>query len=167
MKNRNNREISRKIPDSLSKQILNDNEPLFTAYGCVLLERDTGTDFVYTAVNLENGRRKIISRQKTPLTTSKVDEMAEKIRLSKITGAGKFEADRPFGSKIALTKCREMLKTIFEEILPEHGYAVRKEQIELAEHILTALDRRSVSLAEAEVGTGKTLASARKETQLS
>jgi ATP-dependent DNA helicase DinG len=45
---------------------------------------------------------------------------------------------------------------VFTEILPQYGYAVRGEQIALAEEILQALHSRKTILAEAEVGTGKT-----------
>ena len=152
------REISRIIPDNLPNALFNGGEPIFTAYGCVMLELDTGSEFIYTAVNIETKKRALISRQKEPLTTAGAGAMAEKIRLSKIAGAGRLEVERVFGEKIALSKCREMLLTVFNELLPEYGYTVRKEQISLAEHILNALDRRQVSLAEAEVGTGKTLA---------
>jgi Rad3-related DNA helicase len=45
---------------------------------------------------------------------------------------------------------------VFRLILPRNGYAIREEQIALAHHILDAIERRGVSLAEAETGTGKT-----------
>jgi ATP-dependent DNA helicase DinG len=89
---------------------------------------------------------------------SGVEAMAEKIRMSKVAGAGRLQADRPFGDGIALENCREMLAEVFNEILPQHGFNIRKEQISLANHILDAISSRHVSLAEAEVGTGKTLA---------
>ena len=152
------REISRNIPRDIPIKINETTIPLLTAYGCVLIERDTGKSYIYTAVNLKSGKREVISRRPSPLTTSGVEAMVEKIRLSSVAGAGRIEADRPFGEKLALNNCRETLATVFTEILPLHGFNVRKEQISLANHILDAIDRRAVSLAEAEVGTGKTLA---------
>lgn len=151
------RELSRKIP-KLPTSYRGGGFPLFTAYGCVLFERDTGKTYVYTAVNLQTGRVETLSRRTSPLTTSGVDAMVERIRTSKVAGAGQLEADRPFGEEIGLAKCRRMLYAMFHEILPQHGYHVRTEQISLAEHILGAIDRHAISLAEAEVGTGKTLA---------
>ena len=115
------REISRNIPTTLPEALSNRGEPIFTAYGCAMLERDTGSSYVYTAVNLATGKTKIISRQKNPLTTSGAGAMAEKIRMAKIAGAGKLEADRVFGEKLALRNCRELLTTVFNEILPEYG----------------------------------------------
>jgi len=153
-------EISRNIPeDKLIRLNLSENTiPLFTAYGCVLLERDTGKRYIYTAVNLKSGRREVIRRSENPLTTSGVDTIAEKIRMSKISGAGRLVAERAFGDKIALEKCREILLTIFREIMPQHGFTIRKEQISLSENILNSINRRKILLAEAEVGTGKTIA---------
>ena len=152
------REISRNVPKDIPITFSESTVPLFTAYGCVLMERDTGKTYIYTAVNLKDGRRETIGRRSTPLTTSGVEAMAEKIRLSNVAGAGRLQADRPFGDKIGIDNCREMLSEVFNEILPKHGYNIRKEQISLASHILSAINSRSVSLAEAEVGTGKTLA---------
>ena len=150
------REISRNVPPQF--KLSGNTVPLFTAYGCVLLERDTGKTYIYTAVNIKTRQREVLSRRATPLSTSGVEAMVEKIRLSHVAGAGRLQADRPFGDGIALKNCREMMNAVFHEFLPVHGYTVRKEQISLANHILNALDRRMVSLAEAEVGTGKTLA---------
>ena len=132
--------------------------PLLTAYGCVLMERDTGRNYIYSIVNLTTGNREVISRRTSPLTTSGVDAMIEKMRLSKIAGAGVLEADRALGEKAALENCREILNAVFTEILPGYGFSIRSEQLSLANHILDAASRRIISLAEAEVGTGKTLA---------
>jgi ATP-dependent DNA helicase DinG len=152
------REISRNIPRDIPITFSETTVPLLTAYGCVLMERDTGKSYIYTAVNLKSRRREIISRRENPVTTSGIEAMVEKIRLSSVAGAGRLQADRPFGDKAAIENCREMLDTVFKEILPQYGYNVRKEQLSLAHHILDAISRRCISLAEAEVGTGKTLA---------
>jgi ATP-dependent DNA helicase DinG len=57
---------------------------------------------------------------------------------------------------IGKANTREILNAIFRKILPKNGYAVREEQIALASHILDTIERRGVTLAEAETGTGKT-----------
>lgn len=152
------REISRAVPNDIPVRLSVGSMPMFTAYGCALLERDTGKGFVYTAVNLTSGKREIVNRRANPLTTSGVEDMAERIRRSSVAGAGKFEADRPFGEQITNKSCHEMLTTTFNEILPRYGYAVRAEQITLAERVLDTISRRSTLLAESEVGTGKTIA---------
>ena len=153
------REISRTIPKLPPRFAENEMvTPLLTAFGCVLMERDMGKSCVYTAVNLKTGKREVINRRPTPLTTSGVGAMVEKMRRSSVAGAGAYEADRPFGDDLAIENCHEMLTSVFNEILPKYGFAIREEQISLAEHILDAIHKRSVTLAEAEVGTGKTLA---------
>ena len=47
---------------------------------------------------------------------------------------------------------------IFREILPRHGMAVREEQIALCHEVLDTLYNKEISLCEADVGIGKTLA---------
>ena len=51
-----------------------------------------------------------------------------------------------------------MAEKIFREILPRHGMAVREEQIALSHEVLDTLYNKEISLCEAGVGTGKTLA---------
>ena len=51
-----------------------------------------------------------------------------------------------------------MAKQIFREILPRHGMAVREEQIALCHEVLDTLYSKEISLCEAGVGIGKTLA---------
>ena len=51
-----------------------------------------------------------------------------------------------------------MAEQIFRDILPRHGMAVREEQIALCHEVLDTLYNKEISLCEAGVGTGKTLA---------
>ena len=152
------REISRNVPSDIPIRVSDSTVPLLTAYGCVLIERDTGKNYIYTAVNLKNGNREVINKRSSPLTTSGVEAMVEKIRLSDVAGAGRLEADRPFGEKVALEHCHEILTAVFQDALPHNGYKIRNEQISLADNMLDAISRRQIFLAEAEVGTGKTFA---------
>ena len=69
-----------------------------------------------------------------------------------------IQADRAVGRKITSKRINVILETVFTEILPEWGFKVRDEQIALALHILFTLEHHGVTLAEAEVGIGKTLA---------
>ena len=50
----------------------------------------------------------------------------------------------------------ELLKYIFEEIMPKEGYTLRTSQLDLAKKILSSLIHGKTALCEAEVGTGKT-----------
>jgi ATP-dependent DNA helicase DinG len=70
----------------------------------------------------------------------------------------RFEADRQPGEYLAWHKLPEILRHIFEEVLPQYGFVFRDNQLGLAEHILGAVFQRGISLAESAVGTGKTLA---------
>jgi ATP-dependent DNA helicase DinG len=151
-------EISRELPYDAPTRLLVGGTPILYAFNCALLERENDKGFVYTAVNLTSGKSEVMSRRITPLTTREVEKMAERIHRSKVAGASRFVADRTYGERITLARCREILNTVFREILPKHGYAIRKEQISLADSILDTLYNRTVTLAEAEVGTGKTLA---------
>ena len=152
------REISRNVPKRIRFPNTENTAPLFTAFGCVLMERDTGKSYVYTAVNLLTGNREVISRRQVPLTTSGVEAMAERIRQSSVAGAGWMQADRSLLEPLSISDGFEKLEHIFREVLPVAGFNIREEQIELARHMLTVLSRRTISLAEAGVGIGKTLA---------
>ena len=56
------------------------------------------------------------------------------------------------------TESHRMAEKIFRDILPRHGMAVREEQIALCHEVLDTLYNKGISLCEAGVGTGKTLA---------
>lgn len=56
------------------------------------------------------------------------------------------------------TESHRMAEKIFRDILPRHSMAVRDEQIALCHEVLDTLYNKEISLCEAGVGTGKTLA---------
>ena len=64
--------------------------------------------------------------------------------------------DRAPGQALSREEGREILGTVFRNILPRHGYQIRGEQIGLAECVMDTICRRRIILAEAQVGTGKT-----------
>ena len=156
MKNAKNYTLN--IPDNFHIKSTKTTAPLLTAYGCVLVERYIAKKYVYSAVNIKTKRSEIINRRSTPLTTSGIDTMVEKMRNAKVAGAGHYEAERKVEERLTLKSCRDMITYIFNKVLPQHGFKIRDGQISLANHILDAINKRHVSLAEAEVGTGKTLA---------
>ena len=147
-------EVSREIPPGILQKY--GDSALFTAYGCVLLECETGKGYTYRALNLKTGRSAVIHRRTNPLMISGVAAMAERIRLSPVAGKGKYEIDMPPGENLLREILADIQNHIFEAILPEHGYGIREKQMELAAHMLEAIGNRTVSLSEAEVGTGKT-----------
>ena len=151
-------EVSREPPCEMPARFFSRGMPILYAFGCALLERQTETCFVYTAVNLETGKCEVLGRRVSPISPNEAGKMAERIRRSAVAGAGRFEADRMYGRQIDLDKCREIVRMVFRGILPKHGYVIRKEQMALSGNMLDSVYRRAVTLAEAEVGTGKTLA---------
>ena len=51
-----------------------------------------------------------------------------------------------------------VIDAIFQTILPQYGYSVRREQIRLCKEMYLSLTEKQVGICEAEVGTGKTMA---------
>jgi ATP-dependent DNA helicase DinG len=151
-------EVSRTLPKGAFMRLFVGGTPILYAYGCALLESVSDEGYIYKVVNLETNRAVTLTRRKTPIAPGEIPKVAERIRCCAVAGPGRYEADRPYGKQIDIAKCREILQRVYRDILPKHGYAVRTEQIDLSDEILTAIYRRAASLAEAEVGTGKTLA---------
>ena len=152
-------EISRSLPPlppGTPARFLAGGKPVFTAYGCALLEREKENGYIYTAVSLTTGKTEVLSRRRHRLEESDFPAMAERIRRSPIAGRGRFEADRQPGESMTRRELAAILNHIFVTILPGYGFAVRENQIGLAEHILETISRRGITLAESEVGTGKT-----------
>lgn len=149
-------EITATLPPDTPARYLSNGTPIFAAYGCALLERQTAKSYVYSAVNLSNGRSETLCRRTKPVDESMYPGLAAKIRASSVRGAGRYEVDRAPGERLPRAILTEILHHIFTNILPQYDYTVRENQISLAEHIVEAIQRRVVSLAESEVGTGKT-----------
>lgn len=64
-----------------------------------------------------------------------------------------YKTKEEFGAKLM-----DWIGDVFYDILPEHGYEIREEQIYTAFQLAEAVCDKKVHLAEAEVGTGKTFA---------
>ena len=151
-------EISYELPPSTAYLITDKHGRfLFAAYGCTLTERQTTSGaFVYTVVNLTSGKSEILSRRKIQLAKSGFGDMAARISGLSIREESSLNADKKPGESSKPDSLLQNLNIIFTEILPQYGYAVREKQIELAAHILAVTGHRAVTLAESEVGTGKT-----------
>lgn len=52
----------------------------------------------------------------------------------------------------------DMIDVVFRALLPEYGFAVREGQIRLSKQMYRGLTEKQVSICEAEVGTGKSMA---------
>ena len=152
-----NTEINREISPEVAKRYMQKSvTPIFTTHNCVLLERVTEKAYIYKAENLETGKSIQISRRVKPMPESDYEAAVVKIIGSSIAGSGKYMVDMPSGKNLSREHLAEVLKLVFADVLPNHGYNIRDKQIELAEHILEAIARRNISIAEAEVGIGKT-----------
>ena len=88
-------EISRVPPPDAPIRTFSGGEPILYAFNCALLERVTDKGFIYKAVNLINGKSEMMSHRINPLSPRDVVKMVERIRQSKIAGAGRYEIDRP------------------------------------------------------------------------
>lgn len=144
-------------PAEMPRGAIKHGKFLFSAYGCALMERRTdGGAYVYTAVNLFSEKAEILSRRKLRLGEDAFVDMAARISISSIRGDSRFAIDKAPGDRSDSARLTKTVRHIFTEILPLHGYALREKQLELAEHILDVIGRRGISLAESEVGTGKT-----------
>jgi Rad3-related DNA helicase len=149
-------EYSHELPPDMDGQHFSDGEPILYAYECILLEYDSGKRYIYTIINLKTGGKEVLSCRLTPLTVSEVEKMVERIRLSKVAGASFFQADRPIKQRIGKINAQEIMNSLFRQILPQNGYAVRDEQIALSNRIFETIEKRGILLCEAETGTGKT-----------
>ena len=150
-------EIIYEYPVDTPEKYLQGGKFLFMAYGCAVIERQMPNGmYIYIVSNLSTGSRRIISRRKVQLAKSGYAEMAATLHTSPTRGDGIHTTDKKPGEKVKNNKLPITLKHIFTEILPKHGYAVRDKQIELAEHILAVIKQKGITLAESEVGTGKT-----------
>lgn len=144
-------------PAEMPRSATKHGKFLFSAYGCALMERQTGGGtYVYTAVNLSSEKTEILNRRKLRLSEDAFVGMAARISTSLVRGDSRFAIDKAPGDRPDSARLTETAQRIFTEILPLHGYALREKQLELAEHILDVIGRRGISLAESEVGTGKT-----------
>lgn len=136
-------------------------QPIFKAFDCAVIEQIAQKGYVYIACNVKTGLADIIVRRKNFISYDDeraIRKLLEKLQQSKVAGQSKWVVDRKFGEQSTYKDCKEILNKLFDEILPKHGFATRKEQVSLAEEMLDAIAHRKILLAEGETGTGKTLA---------
>lgn len=106
----------------------------------------------YIALDMTTGVGSVMHRGKKPL------RIADKYTvIPYICNAIKYTGDRRYGNVMESDPI-EITDSIFRDILPKYGFNVRDEQIELSKRIFRGFTSYDVSLCEAEVGTGKSLA---------
>lgn len=132
--------------------VLKENERIVGIVdNCLLLERYTGKSFSYRICDFNNQQMKYLFSRQKQLPTDRYDLISEKINefgYSKEVPTHFHKTDEERAS--------ELLSYIFTDILPKHGLTLREEQMKLSLAMLKGLQRKDISLCEAEVGTGKT-----------
>jgi ATP-dependent DNA helicase DinG len=151
-------EIVYEIPaDTPVRYLSKGGKFIFAVYGCAVLERQTQSGlYVYTAVNVASGERVKFSRRKTQIQPEAYWEAAAKIAGLPICGDSINNAEKRPGEVSLENKLIAVAEHIFAKILPQYGYNLRENQIELTKHMLEVIGCRGITLAESEVGTGKT-----------
>ncbi len=152
-----NTSVIKPIPKGFLYKCKYNETPLFLAHGSVLVEINDDNRFTYRAENLKTGKAIVLGHRPDKLPEGLYWEIAERIGRS-AAGNAWLLADAGNKTLISQPRLQEMLGVVFNRILPLHGFASRGKQLELAQEILTSMFGLNVLLAEAEVGTGKTLA---------
>lgn len=112
-----------------------------------------GDKAIYYAIDMKTNLTSEVCRR----TDGIYDRETYKEMIPAILSAIKYTGDRRYIRGLAPDPM-ELIDSIFRSVLPEYGYAVRETQIELCKKIYTGLTQKRVSICEAEVGTGKSLA---------
>lgn len=108
---------------------------------------------VYIAIDMKTGLSvEICSRKNGVYMEHEYTEL-----IPDIFNAIKYTGDRRYKNVFAADPLK-VIDSIFRIVLPSFGYAVREEQIKLCKQMFLGMTGKRVSICEAEVGTGKTLA---------
>ena len=106
----------------------------------------------YISLDMTTGVGSVMYRGKKPLRIADKHTV-----IPYICNAIKYTGDRRYGGVMESDPI-EIIDSIFRDILPKYGFNVREEQIELSKRVFRGFTSYDVSLCEAEVGTGKSLA---------
>lgn len=117
-----------------------------------IFHRPRGKVFEYIALDRTTGKSSCVLERKTPMEASEYPDITPQILYAiKYTGDPRYKGA---GSYSAM----DLMDIIFKVLMPKHGYSFREQQYEMAYSILDGLNHKKVTLCEAEVGTGKTMA---------
>lgn len=117
-----------------------------------IFHRPRGKVLEYIALDRTTGRTSWVLERKTPLDASEHSTIIPQILYSiKYTGDQRYQGASSYSAM-------EVIDIIFKILMPQHGYSFREQQYEMAKSIFLGLNYRKVTLCEAEVGTGKTMA---------
>ena len=117
-----------------------------------IFHRPRGKVFEYIALDRTTGKTSWVLERKTPMDASEYSDITPQILYSiKYTGDPRCKGANSYSAM-------ELMNIIFKVLMPKHGYSYREQQYEMALSIFHGLNYRKVTLCEAEVGTGKTMA---------
>lgn len=110
---------------------------------------------IYYAIDMKTGLSSEVMRRKSGSPIKKAEYAS--VLMDRLMDSIKYVGDRRTYLSEGIAPLH-MIDNIFRVILPHYGFAVRKEQIELAKTMFKGFVGKAVSICEAEVGTGKTMA---------
>lgn len=117
-----------------------------------IFHRPRGKMFEYIALDRTTGKTFWVLERKTPMDASEYSDITPQILYSiKYTGDPRCKGANSYSAM-------ELMDIIFKVLMPKHGYSFREQQYEMSLSIFHGLNYRKVTLCEAEVGTGKTMA---------
>ena len=109
-------------------------------------------EYRYVALDKRTGYGSAVINTKQPIHPNCYSALVPKILYSI-----KYTGDRRYLGKYSVPR-NDFIDIVFRNVLPKYGYAVREEQIRLSKVMFEGLTGKRVTLSEAEVGTGKTMA---------
>ena len=110
---------------------------------------------IYYAIDMKTGLSPEVMRRKSGSPIKKAEYAS--VLMDRLMDSIKYVGDRRTYLSEGIAPLH-MIDNIFRVILPHYGFAVREEQIELAKTMFKGFVGKAVSICEAEVGTGKTMA---------
>lgn len=110
--------------------------------------------FEYIAFDMKTNRTSRIEERSADELYS---DLTHEAMIPKILYSIKYTGDTRYADYLSANP-KQIIDSIFRDVLPRYGYAVREEQIQLAKSIYEGFTQNRVTICEAEVGTGKTFA---------
>lgn len=131
----------------LAGRVKGDSSYFFTMDSrYIVYSRFSGKRYTYSVLNYATEKSVVLATSQTPPSESDYPVLIKKILHSKV-----YHFTLPLQPQI-------LIETIFRQLLPQYGYAVREKQVELSVMMFESMKYKKIALCEAEVGTGKTLA---------
>ncbi|GKX31342.1 ATP-dependent helicase [Vallitalea longa] len=141
--------------DLINKKIIKkDSKIRFKIDNIILSEFYTGKSYSYNVINVITNESKHLYHSKKQLSEEKYEDVKEKLlSLSIIKEQDNIVIDN---SVKDTERNKELIRYIFNTILPKYGFTIRESQIDLSLTMYDAIKNNRIALCEAEVGTGKT-----------